>query len=102
MVEERLAGLEADGHAGAVDFHQDVVDEVRDLVVGHHPLGDVVERQRVVDADRQRLRARHDVAPLRHQLAVERVRAGRVHGPRELVQAVAGALAQRGNGTRER
>jgi hypothetical protein len=58
MVEERRARLEADGHGGAVDFHEDVVGEVGGEVEEHHPFGRVVEA-------RQRTRER------RHAIQVE-------------------------------
>ena len=38
MIEQRLAGFETDRHAGAVDFDEDVVGQIRNLIEIHHPL----------------------------------------------------------------
>jgi len=84
VVQQGHARLEADGHAGAIHLHQDVVGEVHDGVAIHHAMGDlpqgraaigIVESgQGIGSLDHHRLRG----SPVREQLRVSGLPVGRV------------------------
>ena len=76
VIEKRLARFETDCHAGAIDFDEDVVGKIRDLIEVHHSL-DRVERPRPARTVEQRqigLAAADDEgSPMRDELEVHRV-----------------------------